>query len=1061
MKWAQGFLLPLLLLGALLAVPRVAEAQVGRITGTVTDSASGQPVASAAVQVVGTALGTATNSDGRYTISNVPAGTAQLRVQRLGYAPRTATVTVEGAQTATANFTLTVQVARLSAIVSVGYGTQRARDVTGSVSTVTTAALEHTPIVSVDQVLQGTSPGVQVTTASSEPGGAMTVRIRGTSSITGNAEPLYVIDGFPIENDPEGTSPGDGGRGRTTPPNPLVAINPSDIESISILKDASATAIYGSRGANGVVIITTRQGRGAKPTFSLDYSTGYSSVAKKYDLLNAAQYMDYANAYGQNSSTPFMPFPDSVKNAILASGVDTDWQDQIFRTGATRNLQLSMRGASSTANVTRYALSGGYFDQDGIVLGSGLKRLSGRLNLDQSLGSRLEVGGSLTASQVRSKSTPTAGQQNAGAGAVSAALQYVPILSVYRPDGTYTYLNTDLNAYNTLLDAAPAPNPVSLAREVTDSLSDVRLLSNLYAQVQLLDNLTFRSTYGTDYADRGRNTYYPRTTTRGLQNGGDAIRSGVTVSSWLNENTLSYQRTFSRAQELSLLGGFTQQRTDLDGSSMEATNFVSDITGYYNIGAGAVQDIPSSRRTTQTLESWLGRVNYSLLDKYLFTGTYRTDGSSRFAEDHKWGSFPSAAIAWRASSEPFLANVKAIDELKVRLSYGLVGNPGIRPYQALSRLGNQGYSFGGTYLSGYAPTAVGNPDLRWESTRQTDLGIDVGFLNRFNLTADYYAKKTTDLLLQVTLPFETGFQSALANRGAVQNRGFEVGLDAQILRAADDRSLSWRANLNFATNKNKVLDLGGPSFIEADVITTDYNLPGSRMVVGQPMGVFYGFKSLGVIRDSATAAAVTWKNFNNSAFKPGNMLIADTDGDGVITLNDRTIIGDPTPTFTVGLTNDFTFRRFQLTSLIQGSHGGQILNVNRIRSESSPRVNISVDRVVDAWSPTNPDGTFPAIGENPNQVGTNNFTSNLLEDGSYLRLRSLTLSWQIPDALAARSSLSGARIYLTGTNLVTLTHYSGFDPDVSSQSVGTSNLGIDIGAYPLSRGVTFGLNLNY
>jgi TonB-linked SusC/RagA family outer membrane protein len=1062
MKWAKG----LLLLLALTIAPRASLAQTGRIIGIVTDSASGQPVPAVQATVVGTTLGAATSAEGRFTINNVPTGAKQLRVQRLGYAPRFVNVTVNDGQTATVTIMLAAQVARLSTVVSVGYGTQLQRDVTGAVSTVTTDALEHTPIVSVDQVLQGTSPGVNVTTASNEPGGALSVRIRGTSSITGNPEPLYVIDGFPIENDIEGVSAGNGGRSRTTPANPLVAINPSDIESISILKDASATAIYGSRGANGVVIITTRQGRGAKPTFTLDYSTGVSSVAKKYDLLNAAEYMDYANTFGQGSSTPFTPFPDSVKQSILASGINTDWQDAIFRTGGTRNLQLSMRGASTSANVTRYAISGGVFDQDGIVMGSGLKRLSGRVNVNQTIGSRFEVGGALTGSQVRSKSTPTAGQQNSGAGAVSAALQYVPILPIFRPDGSYTYILPDLNAYSPLLDAPATPNPVSLAQEVTDSLSDNRLLSNLYAQAQLMDNLMLRTTYGTDYATRGRNTYYDRNTVSGALAGGQAYVGSTTTSSWLNENTLTYQRKFGEVHDLTVLGGFTQQRTDFTALNLSASNFPSDVTLYNALQAGATQGVPNTRRNSRTLESWLGRVNYALLDRYLFTVNYRADGSSAFAENHKWGSFPSAAFAWRLSSEEFMKRFTAIDELKLRASYGVVGNPGIRPYQSLTRLTSQGYSFGGVYTSGYAVSAVGNPDLRWETTKGSDFGVDLGLLDRFTVTADYYAKKTTDLLLQVSLPFETGYQSALANRGSVENKGFELGLDAQIIKPTAS-GFSWHANLNFAKNRNRVLDLGtNPDgspipYIEADLITTDYNLPGTRVVVGQPIGVFYGFKSLGVIKDSAQAAGVYWKNFNGAKFKPGQTLIADIDGDSAITLNDRTIIGDPTPDFTAGLTNDLRYGRFQFTMLLQGSHGGKILNVNRIRTESSPRANIDRARYYNAWSPTNPTGTEPSIGENPNQVGPNNFTDNLLEDGSYLRLRSATLSVGIPERYTARMSMSDARVYLTGTNLITWTRYSGFDPDVSSQSVGTTNRGIDIGAYPLARGVTLGLNLNF
>lgn len=1059
MKWANGILLLL----TMIAAPCALVAQTGRLTGTVTDSASGLPIISATVSVVSAPnLAAITGPEGRYSISNVPAGPVQLRVQRLGFSPRVLSVVVQAGETQTVNAALLVVATQLSAVVSVGYGSQNKRDVTGSVAAVTTEALERSPIVSLDQVLQGTSPGVDVTTASSEPGGALSVRIRGTSSITGSAEPLYVVDGFPIENDIEGQSAGDGGRSRTTPANPLATINPSDIESITILKDASSTAIYGARGANGVVIITTKQGRGTKPTFTLDYSTGASTLAKKYGVLNSAQYMEYANIYAQGSSTPFLPFPDSTKARILASGVNTDWQDEIYRTGGNQNLQITMRGATTAAAPTRYSISGGLFQQDGIVIGSGIKRMSGRVNLNQAIGSRVEIAGSLTASQAKSKSTPTQGQQNANAGAVSGAIQYVPILPIRRPDGTYSMINPDLNVYNSLLDAPQTPNPVSMTRDVTDSLSDTRLLGNVYGQVELLDNLQLKVSLGADYANRTRYTYYPRTTMRGASTNGDAIRAGTTATSWLNENTLTYTRRFGRSQDLSLLAGYTRQRSDLDGNSMENTNFVGDITGFNDIGVGAQAGGPSvsSRRTTQTLESFLARANYSLSERYFFTGTIRRDGSSRFAANQKYGNFPSVALAWRASSEPFMQRFKDIDDLKFRLSYGIVGNPSIRPYQSLARLGSTSYAFNGTQVGGYYPSSVANNDLSWESTSQVDFGVDVSFLDRFTVTADYYRKKTTDLLLQVNLPFETGFQSALANRGSVQNIGFEVGLNATILQETKT-GVGWRAILNYATNTNKVLDLGGQQQIFAQLLTTDYNFPGSLIQVGKPIGMFYGFKSSGVVRDSAAAAAITWKNFSGTTFRPGDMRVEDTDGDGVITLADRTDIGNPIPKFTVGLTNTLTWRNVELTALLQGVYGNKILNINRIRTESSPRANISVERFLDAWSPTNPNGKYPKIGENPNQVGINNFTTNLLEDGSYLRLRAVTVTYLVPDISGLPVRLAGARVFLTGNNLFTSTKYTGYDPDVSSQSVGTTNRGIDIGSYPLSRSITTGISLSF
>jgi TonB-linked SusC/RagA family outer membrane protein len=1036
------------------AVAGLAQAQTGRVAGTILDSATTQPVANAKITVVGTTIVTGTDTEGRFTLGAVPAGTHDIRIQRIGFAPITRTVVVGSGQTATLNVSMRSQAVQLNPVVSIGYGTQRLSDVTGAVSTVNTAVLEKTPIATIDQMLQGTSPGVQVTTASSEPGGAISIRIRGASSITGNSEPLYVIDGFPIENDITGSAVGNGGRDRTTPPNPLVTLNPSEIESISVLKDASATAIYGARGANGVVIITTKQGRGSKPQFTIESYTGASRLAKKYDLLDSQNFMLYANEYFKNSSPPFVPFPDTTMARILESGVNTDWQDEIFRTGPVSNLQFSVRGATTTSQSTKYSLSLGRYLQDGIVVGSGLQRLSSRLNLTQDLG-RVQLSGSVSASQARSKSTPTAGQQNGNAGAISGALQYVPILPVFRPDGTYSLLGPDLNAYGNTLNAAPAPNPVSLAREVSDSLGDTRVLGNFAADIGLMTDLKFRVSLGGDYANRYRNTYYPRTTLRGSGVGGEAIRADGTTFSWINENTLTWDKRFG-SQAMTLLGGYSRQRTDAKGTNESNTNFVSDITSYFDIGSGTREGGPSvgSRQSSQTLESFLGRLNYSLLDRYLLTLTYRNDGSSRFASGKKRGGFPSAAFAWRASEESFIRSHPIIDELKLRVSIGTVGNPSIRPYQSLARLNDQAYSFNGTPTGGYYPTGLANPNLTWESTHQFDAGFDLGLARRMNLTVDYYKKKTTDLLLQIDLPLESGFESALANRGSVENKGVEIGLEADVLRGGSG-GLRWRTNVNFSKNRNKVLDLGGPERLFADLLTTDFNFPGTMIQVGQPIGVFYGYQALGVIRDSAAAAAVTYKNFSAASFKPGDMLIADLNGDGVINAGDRTNIGDPTPDFSYGFSNTFTWRRFELSGLLQGAHGGKILNVNRIRTEAEPRANISRDRWEGRWTPENPDAKYPRVGENPNTVGPNNFSSNLLEDGSYLRLRTITLSYGAP------AWLFGARLYVTGTNLVTWTDYSGFDPDVSGQSVGNTNRGIDIGAYPLAKTIIAGLNINY
>ena len=1065
MQWLRPLSILWTCVAMALAPVRATAQTTGRIDGTVLDSATSAPLANVTVTVVGTKVGATTNEAGRFTL-RVAAGTYILRAQRIGYAPISRSVTVGVGSTSSLDFRLPLRAVQLDAVVSVGYGTQRKRDLTGAVTSVNTEALEKSPIVSIDQLLAGTAPGVAVSSASSAPGGGISVRVRGNSSITGNAEPLYVIDGFPIENDLEGSSVGNGGRDRTVPANPLAALNPNDIESIQILKDASATAIYGARGANGVVIINTKQGLGIKPQFTVDYYAGQQQISKRYSLLDAQGYMDYANEYALNSGIA-TPFPDSIRSRITTN---TDWQNEIFRNAGIQSLQLTMRGATAGTNRTRYALSGGLINQNGIVLGSGLRRFSGRVNLSQQVGRKLELGANLTGSSVATRSAASDGQQNKGAGVISGALQYQPILPVRRADGSYSYIFTDIPSQ---LNPPETPNPISMALDVADSLSDNRLLANSYAEYALFPSLKFRVSLGGDYADRGRYTYFPRTTLRGSLSNGEAIRATGLTKSWLNENTLTWTKKMG-SNSITALGGFTRQRQDQVNDAESNTQFVSDVNGYNNIGAGTQAGGPSisSRRQVWTLMSYLGRVNYALADRYLLTLTARRDGSSRFGAGKKWGVFPSVAAAWRASDESFVQKLSFIDDLKFRASTGSVGNPSIRPYNSLARLSDQNYSFGGVLVPGYYPFAVSNDKLTWETTTERNGGIDLGLFNHVTVTVDAYKKTTKDLLLTVQLPLETGFATALQNLGSISNSGLEVDVGVQ-LRRPTAKGLGWRTAANFARNRNRVVDLGGIAELQAAFITQDFNLPGSRIIAGKPIGTFYGFISDGVIRDAADSAAFTALNFaSGRRSRPGELKIRDVAGrdsagnlvmtpDGKITLDDRTDIGDPTPNFTFGLSNTFTFRNMELTGLLQGVRGNKVLNVNRLRSEVSPRSNVQADRYYDRWTTANPDGHFPAIGENPNQVGVNNYTSDLLEDGSFVRLRSVTLSMSLPDKLVTARGFASARLYVTGANLITWTKYNGFNPDVSSGGVGTANRGVDIGAYPLARSFTLGLTVGY
>jgi TonB-linked SusC/RagA family outer membrane protein len=1057
MRWTRRLACVLALSAAHAAL---AQAQVGRITGTVTESTTGRGVSDANVTIVGTRIGTRTDTAGAFTLINVAPGHHALRVARIGFAATVDSVVVAPGQTATANVQVRQVSVTLDQMVVVGYGTQRRSDLTGSVASVT-PHVETSPINSLEQTLQGTAPGVQVTTASSAPGGGISIRIRGGSSVNGNNEPLYVIDGFPIENDPSNSDPTEAGRTNVAPADPLATLNPSDIASIEILKDASATAIYGARGANGVVIITTKSGSGGAPRVNLDSYIGMQSVAKRYSLLNATEFAQFANEYATQlgQAAPYAD-PSSL-------GAGTDWQSLIFRDAPIRNLQLGVSGGGNGVNATRYALSGGVFDQQGVVVGSDFRRLSLRGNVDQSVGSRLKLGSNLLVSRINSAQVPTDGTFNGGAGAVGAALQYLPVMPVRQADGSYTLLQQDLPTALAALGVSPAnvPNPVSMARDVTDNLGDTRVLANALGEYTLIDGLTLRSTIGADVSNRTRDTYYPRTTLQGLTRNGQALRGSIYTTSWLNENTLNYDHEFGTMHHVNAVAGYSRQALNDTRESITNSNFVSDITGYEDIGAGSQSGGPSvgSSRSRWTLASYIGRLNYTLLDRYLFTVTGREDGSSRFGANHRWGFFPSVALGWRISDEPFLRNVSQIQEIKLRASWGVAGNPSISPYQSLDRLTAQQYSFNGTIAPGYIASSIGNADLGWESTKQTDIGADIGLWNgRLDMTADWYNKRTDDLLLGIDLPAQSGYTSALVNAGAIQNRGFELSVTLRPLTGATPHSVSWTTTFNYAHNRNLVLSLGDVTQIFASQsIAPDLGTSGTLVQVGQPLGAFYGYKTDGIFRDSAEVAAYTaTTRLSSGTISPGQVRIVDINHDGIIDANDRTIIGDPNPRWTGGWQNTLAWRGFTLTALVDGTYGNKVLNLNLYRLYgASPATNISTDRWFNRWTPQNPDAKYPRINSTPVAIGAD-FTDAVLEDGSFTRLRTVTLAHAIPSHLL-RTNLNGGQFYVTGQNLYTWTKYSGFNPDVSSQGVGNLNRGIDLGSYPLARTWIFGINLNY
>ncbi len=1052
---------------ALLVPSSAALAQgTGRVTGVVTDAEAGGPIPNATITVVGTRLTTVTRADGRYSIVRVPAGSHRLRATRLGYSPREDTVSVGADAEITADFALRVTAVPLEAAVVVGYGAVRRADLTGSISSITPNA-SQVPAQSIEQVLQGKVAGLHVTQASSEPGGGISIRIRGGSSINGNNEPLYVVDGFPIENDIEASSPGNGGRDKTVPFNPLNSLNPADIEAVDVLKDASATAIYGARGANGVIIITTKRGSGTRPVFTLDSYIGTQSVARRYDMLNGADFARFVNEWGAAQATPVVPYTQAQIDSI---GVGTDWQDQIFRGSAPiRNLQLGLSGGSGGNNPTRYVVSGGVYDQQGVVDRSAMRRVSLRGGLDQTVGSRLRAGSNLILSRVATTAIPTNGGTNQSAGAIGAALQYYPTIPVRKADGSYTLLAIDGPV---ALAPSNVPNPVSMVQDVIDRLGDNRVLANLFAEYSLPLGLSLRVSGGADYSARTRDTYYPRTTLQGRDVFGEARRGRNESLNLLSENTLSYQSTFGSFGDMNAVVGYSRQKQNSNSANMLNSNYVSDLTNFEDFGAGARANGPSitTGRADWTFVSYFGRLNYTLRDRYLFTVTGRRDGSSRFGAGKKWGVFPSVGFGWQLSEEPFARNLPLVSNAKLRASWGIAGNPSIRPYQSLTRLSADRYAFNGTPLTGYFPSVLGNEDLTWETSEEVNFGLDLGLLDgRIELVADIYNKTTHDLLLQQQLPLDAGFGTVLVNRGGVRNLGEELGLTLNVLRGGQGngwRGINWSTSLNYSSNTNRVLNLGGETLVFAARAADDLAINGSVVLVGQPLGVFYGYKVGGILRTAEEAAAYTAVVAppTGTAWSAGDAWIENTwidAGPQVINANDRTIIGSPLPDYTIGWSNSFSWSRFDLNTSFEGSYGAELYNLNVNRLESgSPRTNITSDRFVNRWTPENPGAKYPRIGGSLLNIG-DTMTSDMLQDGSYTRLRSLTLGYLLDPRWTRRAGFNSARLFVTGTNLVTWTDYEGFNPDVSSISVGNTNRGIDIGSYPLARTWTFGFNLTY
>ena len=1006
---------------------RAVQVRQGTIAGVVIEAGTEEPLPGVNVVVEGTMQGASTDADGRYEIGGIEPGTYEVRASYIGYGDEVHEgVEVFAGEVTEVDFVLQPGTLGLDEVVVVGYGEQQRRDLTGAVSSVEEEVLERIPIASVEQGLQGRVAGVQITSSGGEPGGGVRIRIRGAGSINAGNEPLYVIDGMPIDN---GGSVGGNAANNRSPRNPLNALNPQDIASVEVLKDASATAIYGARGANGVVLITTKKGRAGALEVSYDGYGGVQEVARTINVLNAQEYMTVLNELraAQDLDPLFSP------EEMVEVGEGTDWQDEIFDPAPIQNHQLSFRGGGGS---THYYASFGYFSQNGIVKKSGMDRYTARLNLSQEAAERFRFGINLNVSYLRDQFAPIGFGENINAGVINSALQVMPTLPVYDQDGNFADPDNDIN------------NPVALLNGIDDVAKTNRTFGNLYGEYEVLDGLRARLNLGTDRRSVRQDTYDSRLTILGNAAAGSAEVFSNNRSTNLGEFTLTYDRDLAERHHLTVLGGVTYQVFTGDWFGAFTEGFPSDVTGTDNLALGENFLRPNSGRWQNQLLSYLGRLNYDYDSRYLATVAFRADGSSRFGENEKFGYFPSVALGWRLSQEPFLRDLGWLDDLKLRLSYGITGNQEIGNYNSLVLLRSSGTAVvGGAPVIGTEPSRVANPDLKWEQTTQYNAGLDLTvFGGRLRGTAEYFVKDTDDLLLSFPLPPSTGFGSVIRNAGSVRNQGFELALNTVNLEGPVD----WTSQLTFSTVRNEVTDLAGASEVIPGSGTAF--VPGFTIIrEGEPINAYYGFKVEGIVQQGETVAA-------QPDARPGDFKILDANGDGVINDDDRVILGTPFPAFTFGIGSTLAYRNLSLSFFIQGVQGQSLFNINWGFSDNPINFvrNRFAEPYLNRWTPANPTNEHPS-GIEPTAYAGNMVNSRAVEDASYIRLQNVTLSYDLP--VARLGYLSRANLYVTGRNLITWTDYFGYNPDVSTR--GDSNVLVDFNAYPLARTYTLGLSVGF
>lgn len=1038
---------------------------VTHISGKITDQ-KGELLPGASVKLKGTDKGGVTNEKGEFNIPDVTHGSGVLVVSYVGFQSREVAVK----NRSQINVSLVGEGSTLNDVLVIGYGTVKKKDVTASVSSISKEAMSERTLFSLADAMKGKAAGVQITQNDGTPGSESTIRIRGASSISGGSTPLYVIDGVMQENAND--------------------INPGDIESIEILKDASGTAIYGARGANGVIMITTKTGRAGKTVVELYTNTGFQTPGHLVGVMDAAEY-----AHARYLATAYTYTPadaaDPDKPATILTGytyfrdaplgspagfwgvatdqtyhdwynynnpdsVNTNWQKAMFQNSAVQEYRISASGGSKD---TKFSFMGGYLNQGGLIVFSGYERFNGRFNFQQKLSPAVTLTSNISGSRTTINGF-ISGSQNGGI--TSNAV----ITSMFSQQPVKPLSFSDIED-NEGVEGYISTNPYSLAKNVTNKRSNAEWVTRLALDWNINKHFTFRTTGNYSAVNTNTDAYYPKNTSSGAKYDGRAVLARGATDKLMNENLLYYKGNIGRDHSINVMGGAIIEQNKASLVTAENQHYDIELLGPYGLGNGTVPVIPTYNITKWTMASFLGRAEYNYRQKYMATLTMRADGSSRFSKNNKWGYFPSAAIAWRASEEKFLKQVHAISNLKFRASLGQSGNTAIPSYLTLSTIT--------TYFSpmdGYVPDfgvvveRPENPSLKWETTTQVDAGMDLGLWNdKVNITADWYLKRTKDLLIEQITPGYSGYRSAWNNLGSIQNSGLEFNISSPLVTRAQ---FGWNLDANIGFNRSKALEIGPDLGLDPGVVSGI----GTTAIIrnGQPIGQWFGYQTNGIFQSQAEIDASGLTVINGQAIskiRPGTRKFIDQNGDGIINTSDRVVLGKGQPSFTGGLTNAIRYKAFNLNVVVQYSYGNKLYNANRVAMEAGRSTNNMSKGSVNAWRPSLYDMTSGALVEkgNPNNSyrmpGSPEellMLSDWIEDGSFIRLSDVTLSYHFK----ARQ-IANVTLFISGKNLWVGTKYSGYDPEVNTRQGGFGDLmpSLDYASYPRSRVYSFGLKAQF